>query len=229
MSELVTSRGTLPLTDEDFVWLARSVYGEGGEPATVIWALASRWVYLTQFAGVRSYPSFASFIRAYSAPVNPRLLAGGALCRPGGRLAGSDHCNARAYRHRARIQAMPLRDLPDRVTLPVLQFFRGQLPNAYPGVTDFRRSRGAASDRAQAQRRGFVYRGGAGGNTLWARPETANWTQGMLRVRGGVPDSPGPAPVQAPSPREHGAGPGLGLLAVVLALLAAGREAEWAK
>lgn len=242
MTALVTQRGSLPLTEEDLIWLARAVHGEGGDPATVIWALASRWVFLRLYQGLDAYPTFTSFIRAYSQPVNPRWLRGGAFCQPGGRGHGTAACSTTRTRRRARIQAMPLDQIPYDDAAPVVEFFRGRLENVYPGVTDFRAFRNADDARRYASSRPrLVYAGFADGNGLFRNPATVGWGDLTIQVAEGRGLAPAPEreaspppetppsmpptrtpPTPSRRPRQAGAGgAGGGVLFLLLAILAA--------
>lgn len=232
----MTSRGRLPLTEEDILWLMRAVVGEGGEPATVIWALASRWAFLRLWRrtingrpAAEVYPTFTSFIRAYSQPVSPRWLADGDKCR--GRRSGA--CSPARVRRREALQSMPMENIPYDKALPVVRFFQGRLPNEYPSVTDFHAARSLAEARAMARRRrDLVYVGLVRGNALFANPATVDWSDGVVRVAASATAEPvedddtqdDPAPVPAPAPTtppsdERRTGPGAVFLWLLLAML----------
>lgn len=74
---IVTSRGhVLPWTEDDALWLRRAVEREGEPRELVAQALVNRWALLKD-RGSTSYPTLASFVRAYAQPVNPRWFPGG--------------------------------------------------------------------------------------------------------------------------------------------------------
>lgn len=130
IDSITTSGGfAYTLSPEDKLWAARMISGEGGSPAAVLWTMAAR------FAMARG-TSFATFIRSYSQPINPRWYRDGEFCREGGRFHGTDSCAETRLRKRERILAMTAADLRPELA-QVEQWARGHVPNPVPKAVHF--------------------------------------------------------------------------------------------
>ena len=121
-------RGSFSLDDEDMLWAARMIVGEGGEGAKLpviqsyLWAMANRW---HLFGG--SWPTFTALVRAFSQPINPIWARDGSMCRAGGKYHGTKFCDEDKLRRRERVTRMPWDDVPIHIRTAVRQFAAGQL------------------------------------------------------------------------------------------------------
>ena len=123
------------LTPDDILWTARAVVYEGGDPAATVWTLTQRF-----YMARTNYSSFASFVRAFSQPVNPDWAADGKFCAPGGRYHGQPNCSSSALSRRAeaaRASWAHLIDKDPRAVAVVQQWAAGVLPNPVPRATNF--------------------------------------------------------------------------------------------
>lgn len=126
------------LTDEDLLWLGRSVTREaGGNPegtAAVIWAIVQYHALVLGPGGQRpKFSTLTAMIRAYSVPVIPGAAqAGSAWCQAHPRL-----CTEGLLQARQRIQRTPWSGLPEVVRDAVTRFAQGELPNPVPGAVDW--------------------------------------------------------------------------------------------
>lgn len=136
---------TYSLSEEDVLWLARMVVGEGGykvsdrKKQALLWAMLQRYMLLE---GFRSWKSLASLTRAFSQPINPiwdgvqNAADGGKQdrCAPGGQYHGKPECSADRLRRREEMTKLSWAKIPLHVQEAVRAFQRGELP--YPsGVT----------------------------------------------------------------------------------------------
>ncbi len=121
---------------EDMKWAALMLLGEAPRNATtvegaaVLWSMASR----LDFAGDRNYQGL---IQRYSQPINPRWLAEGDFCRPGGRNHGQDVCSITRTNRRAQIHATTWEDINEDIQRFVLRWARGEISNPIPRGVDF--------------------------------------------------------------------------------------------
>ena len=150
--------GDVPLDDEDRLWTARMLDGEGAhteaEAALVIWTLIQRryWGVGMEranpgaFAGYRSW---ARFIRTFSQPINPEWYQGGSKCGPGGREVGTRGCAEERLARRAELARTPFERLDALAQKVANDFAAGRLarPAGAVGVIDFR-----ARDNVQVNR-----------------------------------------------------------------------------
>lgn len=123
------------ITDEDVLWMARAVAGEGGDARD---HLAIPWTYAQRFALL--YPRFtslATLIRNHSQPVNPRWARGGEFCGPGGRYVGDERCSEARLAARDRAAARTLADIPTAIRYIVTQWAKGWTSNPVPRAVDF--------------------------------------------------------------------------------------------
>jgi hypothetical protein len=111
---------------------------EGSDPTAVLWVMAQRWV-LFQLQGV-GYTKFATLLRQFSQPINPKWAADGEFCKPGGRYHGKPPCSEDKLVRRARAQTEPLSATiarsPELAGAAVL-WLQGLAPNPVPRATDF--------------------------------------------------------------------------------------------
>lgn len=120
------------ITEEDYLWLGRSLDGEGPNTAGYTWA------YLQKFAGFRStrerYRTLTNFIRAYSQPVNPIWAYGGSRCPAP--VPGTD-CDESLLRRRAAISSLNPSQFEPEVTAALNALRAGVLPNPVGRAVDF--------------------------------------------------------------------------------------------
>lgn len=135
-------------TAEDALWLARFVIGEAGGrddsgSRAVIWTMFNRYAFFTN----RVYPTFSSFIRAYSTPLQAVLNSGGAAARhyqnPDFVRTGGNYSDRYAHVPRGqrgrylRLQATPWSSLPASARGLAESVLRGQVPNPIGNASDF--------------------------------------------------------------------------------------------
>jgi hypothetical protein len=120
------------ITDEDYLWLGRSLDGEGPNVAGYTWA------YLQKFAGIRSvrerYGTLTAFIRSYSQPINPIWMRGGSRCPVA--VPGTD-CDERLLRRREEKISLHPDQFPLEVKAALAALRAGILPNPVGRATDF--------------------------------------------------------------------------------------------
>lgn len=128
---------TYELTANDVLWLARALWGECGRKADdqAYWAVA--YCMLQRFMrwdGPRSrWPDWASFIRAFSQPVNPKWSnPGSALCKRFPRL-----CSRLRIKRRRTISECPWERLPRPAKRAAMLFAIGEADNPVPDAVDF--------------------------------------------------------------------------------------------
>lgn len=129
------------LQPDDAVWAARMLVGEAGgrddaDNAAVLWCMLNSYM----IRPVRErYPSFTTFIRAYSTPLQPWLRSRGALRRHrrrGTPLVEVEPGHWQLARH-VRLQQRPWRALPAGARALVLRVFTGRLPSVCGNATQF--------------------------------------------------------------------------------------------
>ncbi len=186
------------LTREDRRWAYRMVIGEGCDEAPeVLWTMINRFVFLLGADLKRSrkprYPTFASLIKAYSQPINPKWRRDGSACE--GRWRGTDACSpARLKRREALSRAsrsalIGQGECQREAILAVDLLFDGRLPNPVPGAVDFAVPRLVARRVAQHSQNNPslsgsdspLYRSKAG-NHFIAHPSTLGWNRATVQV-----------------------------------------------
>jgi len=135
---------SIPITDDDALWLGRAITGEVSPRrdqrarAAVAWALAQNLM----LVGRRSantpprYRSFTRLIRAYCQPVNPNWAT---LDSPGCRRSPRN-CQPYHLERRARYRSMTWEELSPDVRQVVTDFRAGTLANPVPGLVDWHAS-----------------------------------------------------------------------------------------
>jgi hypothetical protein len=126
------------LTSEDAEWAIRMAVYEGSNPSAVLWVLAQRWV-LFGLQG-KDFTKFASLLRQFSQPINPKWLRDGEFCKPGGKYYGEPPCSEDKLVRRARAQSEPLAATIARapeLAEAAVAWLRGEAPNPVPRATDF--------------------------------------------------------------------------------------------
>ena len=120
------------ITDEDYLWLGRSLDGEGPNVAGYAWA------YMQKFAGFPSartrYRTLTNFIRAYSQPVNPIWMRGGSRCPVP--VPGTD-CDERLLQRREAKASLHPSQFPVEVIAALAALRAGVLPNPVGRAVDF--------------------------------------------------------------------------------------------
>lgn len=134
------------LTKTDLLWAARMVEGETlrregrrDDARAVLWSMTALFSPQGQQAkyGRRRFADFSTLIRAYSQPINPRWLATGQFCRPGGRWHGEDPCAESRLRARERLQRMPWNELDPELRRVVVAWATGKTRNPVPKAIEF--------------------------------------------------------------------------------------------
>lgn len=123
------------ITDDDLLWLARSVHCEGGDPAATMWTYAWRLI-------VKQWPgTLAELVRAHSQPVNPAWdEATDPLCQ-----RWPERCSAASLARRAQCANARWEDLPAELRQKVLTWARAGVINPAPRATDFADARVSTS------------------------------------------------------------------------------------
>lgn len=127
------------LTDDDLLWLARAIWGESGADnetggAAVAWAMVQYHALVIGRTGGRpAFSTFASLLRAYCQPINPKwasLNASGCREHP-------DRCTETLLRRRAMITSAAWGSIPETPKRVVERLIAGSLSNPVPGLTDW--------------------------------------------------------------------------------------------
>src|SRR5690349_5651274 len=119
------------ITEEDYLWLGRSLDGEGPNVAGYIWAYVQKW------AGTpahRQWPTLTAFIRSYSQPVNPKWARGGEFCPVA--VEGTD-CREAYLRRRAEKSSLAPSQFSTTTRAALAALRAGVLPNPVGRATDF--------------------------------------------------------------------------------------------
>jgi hypothetical protein len=162
------------LTADDLDWASRLLGNEGGSMSADLWTMAQRFVLLH-----RSFPTFAAMLRAFSQPINPRWLASGDFCAPGGRYAGTPNCSPDKLARRAYAQA-PSTSYPAKMLI-VRAWANGMIANPVPRATDFRANDDTAHSIASSGRMRLVL---DDGNWYFATSDTDHWDPNHVLVGG---------------------------------------------
>lgn len=167
------------LTDEDVLWGARMLYGEGGSdlPA-VLWATAQR------FAGIpmrrRLHGTYTAMMRAWSEPLMAARAAGGSYCAG----STSSRCAPNLVARRTLIQSLPW-DGPypsgtsasrwEEAKRVVTDWAQAKVPNSVPKAVDM----GATTLTPPAGEE-IVKR--AGGNIFYSTAESRRWPSDQVTL-----------------------------------------------
>ena len=185
------------LTDEDVLWAARMVYGEGGDerdaPA-VLWTMTqlftpqgkrSKWGNPNKWG-----TSFRELIQRYSQPINPRWTTPEGTRVASGIMQGEtslcykapDRCTSRYLERRRNFQSLSWERIPARLRDITLRWARGDLPNPVPNAVEFANP---------PTSRGFLGRNPGSvvvlraGNWFIANRVSKTWPPGLVRVDSG--------------------------------------------
>lgn len=161
------------LTEEDLDTLAKELAHEGGSDAATCWTMAQRFYLLHG-----RFDSLTQMVMSFSQPLNPRWLATGEFCRPGGRYAGDPMCSADATARRAVYQSSPP---PLTKRAYVEAWARGLVANPVPRAVDFRACDDAARELVSSGRARLVL---SEGNCYVARDGSEDWPENMVLVAG---------------------------------------------
>lgn len=141
------------IDDDNLIWVARGLIGEGGEgiskdaASAMMWAMANRLL-LTNVTlpGTESAPEYWELWRMFSQPINPRWdgLPGNEpgtqkdFCAPGGKWYGTKFCTEKLLERREKYSTMDWDGIPPNVILWVRQFQHGLLfpPDAFAAKTN---------------------------------------------------------------------------------------------
>jgi hypothetical protein len=176
------------LTEDDVLWCARMLVGEGGNNAATLWTMASRLALLAKHKpGL--YPTLTALVRAYSEPINPKFQRDGELCRPGGHLHDAPACMPGRLDRRAAICALDPHiaaphDLADRwskARVVVASWVFGGVQNPAPRAVHF-----AVPSLIDAEiRRGECSRVVLlDGNAYASTKETDHWPRSFVTLDG---------------------------------------------
>ena len=176
------------LTDMDILWLARSLWGEGGNPIGRREASAVAWCMMNRFLmwPKGRWRTFTEFMRAFSQPINPLWTdPTSSKC-----IAHPEACTSDRIARRRRIQGAAWDDLPFSAKLYATGFAQGNLFQVLPDdVVDF-----AACKVVRNQGKVGI---DVGGNCFLRKHETdMNWLKGPVlhRVEPGATPVPGTYP-----------------------------------
>jgi len=171
-------------TDPDRLWLARALWGEGGRPDTVAWAMAQRFALLWP-----RFQSFGRLLEMYNKSISPRWIATGDRCGPGGRYADDPrHCSTRLEERRARRRRASWLEVPERYRRAAMDFVEGRTPNDVPRAVHFATSalvRRRMGSR-YAQREGWEILKDVGGHAFVTTARSRQWSNGEVRITEGL-------------------------------------------
>lgn len=177
------------LTPDDLDWLSRLLANEGGSDSANCWTMAQRFVLMRH-----SFSTFRTMLQAFSQPINPKWLATGEFCRPGGQYAGNQtYCSAAQTAHRAQVQS-PSAHYPDKLAF-AQSWARGEIPNPVPGATDFRANDAQAQHLIDSGQMKLVLAAPAGAahqNWYFSTSDTDGWDPNHVLVSGAGAVSHGP-------------------------------------
>lgn len=130
------------IEDDNLIWVARGLVGEGGEgisqaaASAMLWAMANRLL-LTNitYPGAARQPEYWELWRMFSQPVNPRWdgMPGNEagsdkeFCAPGGKWYGSKFCTEGLLERRRKISALTWDEIPPNIIQWVRKFQYGLL------------------------------------------------------------------------------------------------------
>ncbi len=183
------------LTDDDILWVARSLEGEGGprerDPAAILWTYTQRMVWRNQRGNPES--SFARMVQLHSQPINPRWFrsAPNSLC-----WKKPDACSDRKEAMRRRRRSMRWDQIPLELRQIVERWATGNLPNPVPRSVDFANGPVTAAFIRRNPARVYVqpegFEGGERGtcperdcNYFAAEPDSKSWPANFVTMTGG--------------------------------------------
>jgi len=185
------------LTDDDVLWAARMIVGEGGDerdaPA-VLWTMAqlftpqgkqSKWGNPNKWGS-----SFRELIQRYSQPINPRWTVPVGSRVTGEMMRGEtslcsrapDRCTERYLARRRRFQSLHWNEIPQGLRDVATAWATGTLPNPVPRAVEF-----AAPSQSQRFLNGnpgsvVILRAG---NWFIANRTSKTWPANLVRLTGG--------------------------------------------
>lgn len=187
------------LTPDDAEWVIRMAVYEGSDPIPVLWTMAQRWV-LFRYQG-KQLTKFASFLRAFSQPINPKWARAGEFCRAGGEYAGRPECSEDKLIRRERAQTEPLASTIARspeLASAAIAWLRGEAPNPVPRATDFAQEPVAESFLERHPEAEAILREPAAScpscNVMIVTEDTARWPVNFVWMRapsGAIADARG--------------------------------------
>ena len=158
-------RFSYQITDDDAAWIARLLTGEAGgrndvDNVAVIWAVLNRFALFTHAgsywmrkAGLKGYPTLASFVRAYSTTLQPVLnsraaaeraikiaaASGGkdTYVKTGGTYDGTNIPKGQLKRHLDHIQKLSWSRLPQATRAVVTAVLTGRVPSPIGLASEF--------------------------------------------------------------------------------------------
>lgn len=177
------------ITDTDALWAARMIIGEGHDDTLeVLETMMNRFGFLYGTAGQRD--TFTKLLQDYSQPINPRWLAGGVFCRPGGKGRGRDACAPHRLNRRVRMQSASLDDLRgmgsrERAAVDLaMRWLKGEVQsNKVIGAVHF----AAPSVVRGTPENMIVHKGGNWFHADLRGNRTRNWTRDTIKV---IPSGP---------------------------------------
>lgn len=169
-----------PITSDDVLWTARMLTREGGNHAATLWTMTQRAVQVDIAKPGSRYPSFTSYVRAYSQPINPKWAEGGQFCP----TPDDNWCSPARLAVRASVSSRPWSEISPEIRALVTQWAEGKLPNPVPGAVHFRADDETAAAQLRAGTHILKLRAG---NVYTAMPETQHWTADRVRIVAGRP------------------------------------------
>lgn len=183
------------ITNDDVLWLARMVYGEGGsDPGAVLWVVAQRYMGLPQFRNSSSYPTMAAFVRAWSEPLMAHRTSTGSHCLAN---PASDRCQPPKLARRELIQSIPwdppypssktVQGATSRLSVSKWETVKrltrawahATVPNSVPGAVDMAASR-VTPNREGGRPPQVVKR--ADGNTFYSWLASRSWPANYVTI-----------------------------------------------
>jgi len=164
------------LTDNDKLWLARMLRGEGPDWAAQLWTIAQRFVYRAR----RYEDSIAELVLGFSEPVNPERTRTGSACRPGGTHAGTEACSPARLDRRDEYRSLTRAELQQELAF-IERWTQGRVPNPVPRSIDW---------HATTLKPGYT-RIGRYPNVFQASPRSMEWPLDKVSVGGARPGPSG--------------------------------------
>lgn len=209
LGEIVAGRTRYRIIWDDLLWSARMLVGEAGgnagttEGAAVLWTMASLFT-------IRRKSSYKQLIQEYSQPINPKWMADGDFCRPGGvhpnfannprengerNYHGDDRfCSLAQLERRANTQNKTWEEIPSDVQDLVYKWATGQVNNPVPKAVEFAQPAIASKSNGieGLLRRGFelvwdtLNRGPTSierrGNAFYSNERSRNWNENHVKI-----------------------------------------------
>lgn len=176
MGKITAGNWSYVLSSADKLWAARMAQYEGGDVAATLWTMTQAYA---QPAIHRAYGTFASFIQAYSQPINPIWRLGGSRC-PTASSDSTDPCFTARLERRERAARMAFSETDLAVQEAVTDWDAGVLHNPVPKAVDFADDRvGQNFIDSHAGSRAVLR---AGGNVYIATRSSLQWPDAWVTM-----------------------------------------------